>query len=299
MKILIADDDLTTRMMLRGVVAKWGFEVWEAGTGLQAWEILSRPDSPALALVDWMMPGMNGPDLCRKIKASPNDRLHYLILLTARSDRQDVVHGLDSGADDFVAKPYNQDELRARLDVGRRMVLLRQEILQANDQLERRVRERTRDVQRLLHQKEELLLHLGHDLKTPLTPILALLPLLLEAEKDADRRRMLELAHGGALEIEALVARVLELCRVETASQSLAPARSELRRLVEDTLHDVLSAGAGDARVTENQVPAGLFVTVDPVLMPQALGAILDNAVRFSPNPPAGLKSALAEPKAG
>lgn len=134
-RILIAEDDLTSRTLLEAVLKKWDYEVIVTEDGDAAWEALQKKDAPRLAILDWMMPGQSGIDLCRRLRAQKRVQPLYLILLTSRGDRMDIVQGLEAGADDYVSKPYDQAELRARIEVGRRMLelltaLARQEKLQ-------------------------------------------------------------------------------------------------------------------------------------------------------------------------
>ncbi len=136
MRVLIAEDDVTSRMLLKRVLESWGYEVIVTKDGAQAWEELQVTDGPRLAILDWMMPGMDGVDVCRRIRAQETLQPPYLILLTALGDKESVVTGLDAGADDFVRKPYDPDELRARLAVGRRLVELNDELLGAQHALE-------------------------------------------------------------------------------------------------------------------------------------------------------------------
>ena len=137
MKVLIAEDDITSRSILQAVMGKWGYDVTTAHDGEAAWELLQRPDAPKMALLDWMMPGMDGIELCRRVRAMEADEPPYLILLTARGEKSDIVAGLDAGADDYIAKPYNNDELQARLGVGMRVLTLQQRLRQALLEAER------------------------------------------------------------------------------------------------------------------------------------------------------------------
>ena len=136
MRVLIAEDDVTSRMLLKRVLESWGYEVIVTKDGAEAWEELQVTDGPRLAILDWMMPGMDGVDVCRRTRAQETLQPPYLILLTALGDKESVVTGLDAGADDFVRKPYDPDELRARLAVGRRLVELNDELLGAQHALE-------------------------------------------------------------------------------------------------------------------------------------------------------------------
>ena len=123
-KVLIADDDAVCRRILESTLAEGGFEVTIATDGLEAWHAFQNPNPPSLAILDWMMPGMDGVELCRRIRQTHGTLPPYLIVLTARSDKEDVVSGLNAGADDYITKPFSRAELRARLQVGVRVVEL-------------------------------------------------------------------------------------------------------------------------------------------------------------------------------
>ena len=135
MRILIADDDVTSRLVLAGVLKKWGHEVVAKVDGTEAWEAMRRPDAPTLAILDWMMPGLDGVEVCRRIRGLQTDQPPYLIVLTSRGDKADIVAGLEAGADDYLAKPFDPGELRARVDVGQRMIELQAKLLEARDAL--------------------------------------------------------------------------------------------------------------------------------------------------------------------
>jgi len=121
MRVLVADDDPVSRRILEGLLPRFGCEVATVQDGAAAWAALGAPDAPSLALLDWMMPGIDGLELCRRLRARGGRRV-YAILVTSRRTSEDVIAGLDAGADDFVAKPYNAAELAARLRVGQRLV---------------------------------------------------------------------------------------------------------------------------------------------------------------------------------
>ena len=124
MKILIAEDDTTSQVMLKAMVAKAGYEPVVTGDGLSAYELLIKPGAPKLALLDWMMPGMDGVEVCRKIRELKSDEPTYIILLTSRDDKKDIIRGLKSGANDYITKPYDVEELQVRISVGRKVVEL-------------------------------------------------------------------------------------------------------------------------------------------------------------------------------
>lgn len=122
MRILIAEDDRISRLLLETSLKRWGHEVIQAIDGHQAWQRLQAEDSPEFAIVDWMMPEMDGLEVCRRARRLPRVRPLYIILLTARGQREDVVAGLDAGADDYVTKPFDAAELCARVQAGVRIV---------------------------------------------------------------------------------------------------------------------------------------------------------------------------------
>jgi len=128
MRALIADDDRVTAAAVSASVSAWGFEVTVVHDGNAAWNCLSEDPPPSLAIVDWEMPGLDGPELCRRLRADPVRAHVYLLLLTARSRSADIVAGLEAGADDYLVKPVHLAELRARLHVGVRVVSLQERL---------------------------------------------------------------------------------------------------------------------------------------------------------------------------
>ena len=124
MEVLIADDDLPTRRILEAALMKRGYEVRCHSDGGSALEELEKEDGPLLAILDWLMPGMDGVEVCRRLRQSERASPHYLILLTSLDGREDLIAGLDAGADDYMVKPFDNEELQARIRVGRRVVEL-------------------------------------------------------------------------------------------------------------------------------------------------------------------------------
>lgn len=135
MKILIADDDRTTRTALQGLLSKWGYEVVSVHDGNEAWAVLQAPDAPNLAILDWMMPGIEGPSLCRSIRKSGLGSYVYVILLTAKTGKGELLEGLEAGADDFISKPFNAGELKARLKAADRILALEKSLKIKNREL--------------------------------------------------------------------------------------------------------------------------------------------------------------------
>ena len=137
MKTLVADDDLTSRRTLEAVLRKWGYEVLSVRDGDEAWAALQAQDAPRLAILDWMMPGADGVEICRRLRAKqPTDEHYiYVILVTARSAKEEIVEGMESGADDYIVKPFDPQELRVRIRAGERIVRLQTELVAAKEAL--------------------------------------------------------------------------------------------------------------------------------------------------------------------
>ena len=133
MKVLLVDDDPVSRLLLMPLLDKWGCEVQVAKDGSAAWAALQAPESPRLVLMDWIMPGLSGVEVCQKLRARNAEAYTYVILLTARQNQQDVIEGLESGADDYLTKPCNTSELRARIRIGERILQMQSDLIQARE----------------------------------------------------------------------------------------------------------------------------------------------------------------------
>jgi signal transduction histidine kinase len=147
MKVLIAEDDAVSRRLLQSNLERWGHEVVSAENGAEAWRLFQRDEFP-IVISDWMMPAMDGVELIQRIRASERPGYVYAILLTAKSQTEDLVRGMEAGADDFLSKPFDRDELRVRLRAGERIVQLEQHLAEQNRQL--------RETQAALVQSEKL-----------------------------------------------------------------------------------------------------------------------------------------------
>lgn len=131
----MADDSLVMRRLLEASISSWGYQPVTAADGDQAWEILTSPDPPHIAILDWMMPGQSGLALCRQLRARQTTPYIYVILLTSRGLREDIVEGLNAGADDYVVKPFDKHELEVRLRAGKRIIELQSELMAAQARL--------------------------------------------------------------------------------------------------------------------------------------------------------------------
>jgi len=134
-KILIADDDGGSRRLLKNTLQRAGYEVVSVENGRDALERLNRPDSPRVALLDWVMPEMDGPDICRLVRAQRNQPYRYLVLLSSKESKADIVAGLESGADDYLTKPFDAEELKARVRAGERILQLEDSLVDARESM--------------------------------------------------------------------------------------------------------------------------------------------------------------------
>lgn len=173
MEVLIAEDDPLSQRVLEANLKKWGHVVIACNDGDEAWERLKEPDTPKIAILDWMMPGIEGPELCRRVRELDHGKLLHLILLTARETKQDVVAGLSSGANDYITKPFDGEELRARFEVGKRVIELQDTLIQA-------------ERYRILTQAAGAA---AHEINQPLTALLGTADLMLMKMGDDDPNR--------------------------------------------------------------------------------------------------------------
>ena len=135
MKILIAEDEYTTRLMVQVCLENWGYSIESVEDGKTAWDIINQKNPPQIAVLDWEMPGISGIDLCRKIKSLDRSSPIHVILLTARDSKNDISQGFEAGADDYITKPFNDDELGARIRVAERIVTIQSSLNSSLEEL--------------------------------------------------------------------------------------------------------------------------------------------------------------------
>ena len=133
--VMIAEDDPMFRRILQSWLREWGYQVTVVQDGAQAWEILQRESSPELLILDWVMPGVNGPELCRRVRERTGSPYQYIMLITGKDAKQDIVTGFDAGADDYITKPIDRSELQARLRVGNRILSLQRGLIAAREEV--------------------------------------------------------------------------------------------------------------------------------------------------------------------
>jgi DNA-binding response OmpR family regulator len=171
MKTLIAEDDDVTRLLLSSALTKLGHDVYGAANGREAWEAWQGGEY-SLIISDWMMPDLDGLEFCRRIRAERRAAYTYVILLTSRSGKTNYLEAMTAGADDFITKPFEKDAFAARVRVAERILGLHANLRAANTDLERRVCERTVELETALQAKSEFLSRASHELRTPLNHVL-------------------------------------------------------------------------------------------------------------------------------
>lgn len=135
MRILIAEDEIISRRVLQSHLTKWGYEVLATTDGEEAWQVLQSDDPPKLAILDWMMPKMDGVEVSRRLRAAKDREYVYILLLTAKGQKEDVIAGLEAGADDYLTKPFDAHELQARVRAGARIIHLQDELIHAREEI--------------------------------------------------------------------------------------------------------------------------------------------------------------------
>lgn len=268
MKLLIADDELSTRIFLQHCAVKWGYETVEAADGVEAMTLLRSPDPPQIAVLDWMMPGMDGVEICARLKEQASGQMIYTILLTSRCDKEDVMHALDQGAHDFLVKPVHVGELRSRIAVGRRLVEAHSRLLELN---------------RL---KDRFLRVAAHDLRNPLGYIISMTELLTDesfAELRSEQDTYLRNIHESASAMQGLINDLLDMSAIQDGTFKIAKQPGSISELVRNSarLQEQAAKNKKVALAEEiAELPAFFF---DPVRIRQAVDNLLTNAVKFSP----------------
>ena len=192
MKILIAEDDTPSRTLLSSLLKKNGFSVITAKNGTEAWKILKQADTPRLAILDWLMPGIEGDKLCKMIRSRQAVTPMYIIMLTVKKDINEIVEGLESGADDYLSKPYSIDELVARINVGKRILDLEMKLTEKVSALQ--INEAKFDT--FLAEKNLLLYEVHHRVKNNMNTIINLLTIQSEAISNQEASLALRNAAG-------------------------------------------------------------------------------------------------------
>jgi len=262
MKILIAEDDRATQLRLKTDVAAWGFEPTEASNGREAWELFLAGDFP-IVISDWMMPEMDGLELVRNIRGEKSEGYVFVLLLTAQGDTSRLVEGMEAGADDFVAKPFERDELRVRLRAGQRIVELERRLADSNAEL------------------SAFTSVASHDLREPLRTITSFLSLLqrdYEGKLDKNADEFIGFIMDAADRMRALIDDLLTFARLDRGDR--APFKEvAMQALVDEKLELLKTAiDESDSQITAENLPA---VFGDKGDLSQLMQNLISNAIKY------------------
>jgi len=270
MRILIVEDAPVSRRLLQRCLQKWGHDVVVASNGAEAWQRFTDEGDFRIVISDWMMSGMDGPEFIRRIRASQRPGYVYTVLLTAKSGKEDIVTGMDAGADDFVIKPFDQDELRVRLRAGERIVQLEQTLAEQNQEL----RTRAEEMEAFAHSA-------SHDLQTPLRTFEGYARWLLEdygEVLDAQGRELCNEIIEDALHMKTLLDGLLEYSHI--GRLEIASALVPVQRVVERTMHDLQAEI--DATGAHIDLPETLPVVLySEACLSQVFSHLVSNALKF------------------
>ncbi len=281
MKVLIVDDNLKIMAIARAHLKKEGLEVICVEDGKSALESV-RQEKPDLILLDVDMPDMSGFEVCKILKNDDDLCMVPVVFLTAADDNTSRIRGLDLGAVDYVTKPFDAFELRARVRAALRTKQLQDQLATLNHELEERIEQRTEKIQQLLHQKDAFVNQLSHDLKTPLTPLVALLPLVESRTDDSESKRMLALVMENVVYMKNLTEMTLQLAQLNSSSERLKPERFDIVSEIKNTIESLSSLFEEKGIKTVDNTISPINVEADRMLIKELFHNIISNAVKYT-----------------
>ena len=281
MKVLIVDDNPKIMAIAKAHLKKEGLEVLCVEDGKSALES-ARQKNPDLILLDVDMPDMSGFEVCQILKDDTELSMIPVVFLTAADDNASRVRGLDLGAVDYVIKPFDSFELRARVRAALRTKQLQDQLATLNHELEGRVDQRTEEIKQLLKQKDAFVNQLSHDLKTPLTPLIALLPMVAERTEDTESKRMLDLIMDNVNYMKNLTERTLQLAQLNSPEVLLRLERVNLVSEIGNTIESLSSVFKENGIEIVNNTTTPLNIEADRMLIKELIYNIVDNAIKYT-----------------
>ncbi|MFQ5686098.1 MAG: response regulator [Candidatus Scalindua sp.] len=281
MKVLIVDDNPKALTIAKARLKKEKLEILCVENGKRCVEI-ARKEKPDLILLDVDMPDVSGFEVCQTLKDDAALCTIPIIFLTASDDNEDRVKGLDLGAVDYVTKPFDAFELRARVRAALRTKQLQDQLATLNHELEERVEQRTSEIKQLLRQKDAFVNQLSHDLKTPLTPLVALLPMLASRTEDTESKRMLELVIDNVDYMKNLTEMTLQLARLNSPGVQLKFEKVDLVSEIKNTIDSLSPVFAENSINVVNNTAPPLDVEADRMLIKELIHNLVSNAVKYT-----------------
>jgi len=273
MNILIAEDDAATRKMVAECMKKKGFNVFEASNGIEAFTSMIDQQIN-IAVLDWMLPGMTGIEVCRKIRKKMETSYVFIIMLTAKTEKNELLEGFAAGVDEYITKPVNFQELIARIKVGKRIV-----------ELEQKLKEKQKELSVNNERKNQFIGITAHDLRNPVISIRGFSELLLKDSKDLteEQREFLHIIHSTSRNMLAMINDLLDISRIESGKLKISQKQGSLNKLIIERIR-LLSLQATKKHITIHKelsnTPEILF---DPQRLGQAVDNLISNAIKFAP----------------
>ncbi len=281
MKVLIVDDNPKIMAIAKAHLKKESLDVFCVEDGKNALESV-RQEKPDLILLDVDMPVMSGFEVCEILKNNDELCMIPVVFLTAADDNANRVRGLDLGAVDYVTKPFDSFELRARVRAALRTKQLQDQLATMNQELEKRVEQRTFEIKQLLRQKDAFVNQLSHDLKTPLTPLVALLPMIASRTEDAESKSMLDLVMDNVNYMKNLTERTLQLAQLNSPDVQLESERVDLVSEIGSVISSLTSLFEEDGIKVVNNTIAPLDVDADRMLIKELIYNLVSNAIKYT-----------------